>query len=152
VWKPANVGEAQIRGIEAGASLSPWKDLLTISWNYTHLDARNKSGGPTEYDKQLPDRPGDVHKVTLQTRYLGFSALVDFLSVGLRYTTTTNDASLPSYHVFNALVGYAWEMAPGRMEVRGEALNLGDVEYQVMAGYPVPGREFRVSFSFGVGE
>jgi outer membrane cobalamin receptor len=151
VWMPANIGKAQVRGIEAGASVSPWKDLLTLSWNYTHLDARNKSGTSDEYDKKLPDRPADMHKLTLQTREAGMFAAVDFLSVGMRYTTTTNDASLPAYHVFNALVGYAWEVAGGRMEVKGEVLNLGDVEYQVMAGYPVPGREFRVSLSFGVG-
>ena len=151
VWMPANIGKAQVRGIEAGASVSPWKDLLTLSWNYTHLDARNKSGTSDEYDKKLPDRPADMHKLTLQTREAGVFAAVDFLSVGMRYTTTTNDASLPAYHVFNALIGYAREVAGGRMEVKGEVLNLGDVEYQVMAGYPVPGREFRVSLSFGVG-
>jgi outer membrane cobalamin receptor len=149
VWTPANIGKARIRGIEAGASISPWKDLLTVSWNYTHLDARNKSGAPDEYDKLLPDRPGDMHKLTLQTRHAGLFAAVDFLAVGLRYTTTTNDASLPSYHVFNALVGYAWEMPYGRVELKGEVLNLGDVGYQVMAGYPVPGREFRMSLSWG---
>ena len=151
VWSPANVGKAEIHGIEAGVSVSPWKDLLTLSWNYTYLDARNKSGAPEEYDKKLPNRPDDMHKLTLQTRHAGFSAVVDFLSVGLRYTTTTNDAFLPSYRVFNVLVGYAWDIAHGRMEVKGEVLNVGDVEYQVMAGYPVPGREFRVSLSFGVG-
>ncbi len=151
VWSPGNVGKAEIRGIEAGAWVSPWKDLLTLSWNYTHLDARNKSGDPDEYDKKLPDRPDDMHKLTLQTRHAGFSALVDFLSVGMRYTTTSNDTFLPSYHVFNALAGYGWEMAHGRMEAKGEVRNIGDVEYQVMAGYPVPGREFRVSLSFGVG-
>ncbi len=151
VWSPGNVGKAEIRGIEAGASVSPWRDLLTISWNYTHLDARNKSGGPDEYDKKLPDRPDNLHKITLQTRHAGFSASLDFLAVGLRYTTTSNNAFLPAYHVFNVLAGYAWDMAHGRMEAKGEVRNLGDVEYQVMSGYPVPGREFRVSLSFGVG-
>jgi len=151
VWAPANVGRAEARGFEAGALLNPWKDLLMISWNYTHLDARNKSGGPDEYDKELPNRPADIHKAAIRTRHAGFSASVELLSVGLRYTTTSNDASLPSYHVYNALVGYNWELAHSRMEVTGEVLNLGDAEYQVMAGYPVPGREFRVSLSFGVG-
>jgi outer membrane cobalamin receptor len=152
VWRPANVGKAEIQGVEAGVSLSPWEHLVTLSWNYTHLDARNKSGTPDEYDKQLPDRPGDVHKVMLQSRYAGLSAVVDFLSVSERYTTTSNNASLPSYRVFNVLVGYAWDVARSRMELKGEVLNLGDVEYQVMAGYPVPGREYRVSLSFVFGD
>ncbi len=152
VWRPANVGKAEIRGVETGLSFSPWKNLLTLSWNYTHLDARNKSGTPEEYDKQLPDRPDDMHKVTLQTRYAGISAIVDFLYVGMRYTTTSNNASLPAYRVFNIHVGYAWELARSRMELRGEVLNAGDEEYQAMAGFPVPGREFRVSLSFGWGE
>ncbi len=151
VWSPANVGKAEIHGIETGVSVTPWEDLLTVGWNYTYLDARNKSGGPDEYDKKLPNRPDDMHKLTARTRHGGFSAQVDFLSVGERYTTTANDASLPAYHVVNAIVGYAWEMPYGRMEARGEVLNLGDAEYQVMSGYPVPGREFRFSLSFGVG-
>jgi iron complex outermembrane receptor protein len=150
VWSPANIGKAQVRGIETGASISPWTDLLTVRWNYTHLDARNKTENPAEYDKILPNRPADMHKVTVQTRHAGLLASVDYLSVGMRYTTASNDASLPAYHVFNALLGYAWEMAHGRMEVKGEVRNLGDVEYQVMAGYPVPGREIRASLSFGV--
>jgi outer membrane cobalamin receptor len=40
-------------------------------------------------------------------------------------------------------------MPYGRVELKGEVLNLGDVGYQVMAGYPVPGREFRMSLSWG---
>jgi outer membrane cobalamin receptor len=151
VWRPANVGKAEIRGVETGLSFSPWKNLLTLGWNYTHLDARNKSGTPDEYDKQLPDRPDDMHKVTLQTRYSGISAIVDFLYVGMRYTTTSNSASLPAYRVYNIHVGYAWELARSQMELKGEVLNAGDEEYQAMAGFPVPGREFRVSLSFGWG-
>ncbi len=92
-----------------------------------------------------------MHKVTLQTRYSGISAIVDFLYVGTRYTTTSNTASLPAYRVYNIHVGYAWELARSQMEVRGEVLNAGDEEYQAMAGFPVPGREFRVSLSFGWG-
>lgn len=150
VWRPTNIGKAEIRGVEAGASINPWQDVLTIRWSYTHLDARNKSGSPGEYDKQLPNRPDDVHKITVQSRYAGLSAAVEYLSVGERYTTTTNSASLPAYHLFNAFVGYSWPMAAGGVEIKGEVRNLGDEEYQVLAGFPVPGREFRVSLSFGM--
>jgi outer membrane cobalamin receptor len=151
VWRPANVGKAEVHGIESGFFVSPWKDLLTLSWNYTRLNARSKSGSIDEYDKRLPDRPGDMHKVTLRTRYGGLSAIVDFLSVGLRYTTASNSTFLPSHRVFNIVVGYAWEMSKSTMEVKGEVGNVGDVDYQVMSGYPVPGREVRVSLSYNVG-
>lgn len=152
VWSPANVGKAQIRGIETGLSVSPWRDVLTVRWNYTHLDAQNRGGeNANEYGKKLPDRPADMHKITMQSSFAGFSASVDYLSVGMRYTTMSNSGSLPSYHLFNVRAGYAWEMARGRLELKGEVRNLGNVEYQVMEGYPVPGREFRVSLSFGVG-
>lgn len=151
VWSPRNVGKAEIRGIETGVTINPWKGLVTLGWNYTHLDARSRSGGPGEINKKLPDRPSDMHKVTLRTRHQGLYGSVDLQSAGLRYTTASNTRSLPSYKLVDLLIGYAWEMAPGRLDIKAEMRNAGDAEVQVMEGYPVPGREVRVSVSFGLG-
>ncbi len=145
IWSPENVGKAEIQGVEVKASISPWKDVVQASWNYTYLDARNRTDDPTQYDMQLPYRPRNVHNASLRLGSSGLYSVIDYSYTGKRYTTTANTASLPPYHLVNALVGYRLPFESVSLDAKFEVRNIEDLSYQAMEGYPMPGREFRLS-------
>jgi outer membrane cobalamin receptor len=145
IWSPENVGKADIQGIEMKAALSPWGDLLQLGWNYTYLDARNKTEDRTQYNMQLPYRARNVHNFSLRFGLVGLYALLDYSSMGKRYTTTANTDVLQPYHLFNAILGYKMRFDPLSLDAKMEVRNLENIEYQAMEGFPMPGREFRLS-------
>jgi len=145
IWSPENVGKAEIQGVEMKTTLSPWKDLVQVSLNYTYLDARNKTSDPTQFDMQLPNRPRNAYNVSLRLGLWSTYSVIDYSYTGERYTTTDNTASLPSYHVVNMLVGFTMPLDPVSLDAKLEVRNLENLEYQAMEGFPMPGREYRVS-------
>jgi len=145
IWSPENVGKAEIQGVEVKASLGPWNDLVHLGWNYTYLDARNKTADLTQYDMQLPYRSRNTHNVSMRFGLPSVYSVIDFSYTGKRYTTTANTASLPPYHVINAVVGFKMLLEPLSLDAKLEIRNLENLEYKAMEGFPMPGREYRLS-------
>lgn len=147
IWSPENVGKADIQGVELKAALSPWGDLLQFGWNYTYLDARNKTQDRTQYDMQLPYRARHAHNFSLRFGQAGLYALLDYSSTGKRFTTTANTDLLLPYHLINAILGYKMRFDPLSLDAKLEVRNLENTEYQAMEGFPMPGREVRLSLA-----
>jgi outer membrane cobalamin receptor len=145
VWSPQNVGKARIRGIEIRLSFAPAQELLRFEWNYTFLDARNRTDNASEFDLLLPYRPRHVHNFSATIELSGAYCTVNLSHVAKRFTTTSNTASLPGYRLTNILLGIRRAFEPLALGVKLEMRNLEDVRYQVMPGYPMPGREVRLS-------
>ncbi len=147
LWSPENVGKASIKGVEAKVSVSPWKGIVHLAWSYTYLDARNKTDKPNEYDMQLPNRAKHAQTFSLRFDHAGAYAIVDVSYTGKRYVTTANTVTLPAYTVTDGLVGYRLPLDPFQLDAKLEVRNIGDVRYQVMEGFAMPGREIRFSLN-----
>ena len=145
IWTPENVGKASIKGVETRVSVNPWKDLLHLEWNYTYLDARNKTEEANQIDRQLPYRPKNVHNLSARVDLSWFYLLANVSYSGKRYTNTANTVTLEPYHASNILTGYKPPFTPQWLEMKLEVKNLEDLEYQMMDGFPMPGREYRFS-------
>jgi outer membrane cobalamin receptor len=143
LWSPFNIGKALIRGIEASASFNIWKDIARVSWNYTYLDPRNKSPRLNEYNKLLPYRPRHSNNVSLHLTGYGFHGIVNVTHMGERYITTANTVSLPSHEVIDCIVSYRIPLHFAAINATFEMKNIAGREYQVMDGFPMPGREVR---------
>ncbi len=146
LWSPQNVGKARIRGMETTLSLAPVPNLIQLEWNYTFVDARNKAENQGEFDMLLPFRPRHVHNLSATVELSGAYCAMSISHVAMRFTTSSNTASLPGYRLVNLLFGIRRAFEPLALGVKVELRNLADVRYQVMPGYPMPGRELRLSF------
>ncbi len=147
LWSPTNVGKANISGLESRVSLDPWKGLLRVEWTYTYLDARNKTEKHTEYDKRLPYRSRHAHTLSAGATWGDLSALVEFSYFSSRYTNTANTILLDPYHVTNVIAGATILHDPVSADLKLEIRNLEDLEYKAMEGFPMPGRELRLSLN-----
>jgi vitamin B12 transporter len=147
-WSPKNISEVRSKGFELEGTWSGLDGLLTLAANGTWTDARKTSqdfpGDPTE-DKQLIYVPAQTFNVSATLQSGGWKFYVENLWVSYRYTTETNDQFLPSYSVTSAALGYRFPLGSFRLLVKGEATNIFNTQYQVLALYPMPTREFRLT-------
>jgi outer membrane cobalamin receptor len=145
LWMPDNIGKANIHGIEAKLALTPWNSFLRIEWNYTSVSAINETDTPNEKGKTLPYRPKHTHNVSIETDYAGVFIRATGTYVTKRFTSVANTTVLPSYTTADASVGWKYSLYSVPLQIQCEVKNLFDLEYQVMDGFPMPPREFRVT-------
>ncbi len=149
-WRPTNIGEALLNGLEARITflfqLDFFSSYLELEANYTYLFARDMVEGSATYGMQLPRRPFEQagFKTTL-THIRGHSLWLGGRFVGYRYMTAQNTKYLPSYFVLDCtlriqLGDHFYIIAAGK--------NLLGTAYIDVREYPVPGRELSISGGF----
>jgi outer membrane receptor protein involved in Fe transport len=147
-WSPKNISEVRSSGFELEGTWRGFDGLLTLAANATWTDARKTSqdyeGDPSQ-DKQLIYVPAQTFNVSATVQTGGVRFYVENLWVSYRYTTETNDKFLPSYSVTSAALAYRLPVGLFRLLLKAEATNIFDTQYQVLALYPMPTREFRLT-------
>lgn len=147
-WSPKNIGEVRSSGVELEARWSGLDGMLTLSVSSTWTDARKTSadypGDPTQYKKLIYVPPQTF--IAWATFALGDLRLyLEHSWSSYRYTTESNDAYVGSYAVTSATAAYRFPLGALRLVLKGEITNIFNESYQVLALYPMPLREFRVT-------
>ena len=132
-WKPYNLSEAQISGIEM--SLQQYLfDNTTADFNYTYLDAQNE-----QTDSRIKYKPYHTANFALKYNPESLTAKVNGKLVAGR---TGNSAS---YFVVDTKLSKDLKVAQRKMKVSLKVNNLLDREYQVVNNYPMPERNYGIS-------
>lgn len=150
VWKTVNYGKVHASGIDitAAASLSlPLDAELTITGAYSWQRAINLSDPHAgDYHGQLPYTPRHSGNAaaTVSTRWIriGYSAV----AVGKRYFMSQNIPAneIKAYVEQTLTAGREFSFGPATLDLRAELVNLGNVSYEVIRFYPMPGRSWRL--------
>jgi vitamin B12 transporter len=150
IWRPHNIGEAGIRGIEVGFSnlFRPRGDILVeILSNYAYTRAENLTDERNRSGKQLARRP--EHKANLQAfvSYKRCQISTAWNYTGHRYTTAANTKWIPQYVVGDWKMLYRLGKNIG---LSVEVKNVMGIRYVDIVNFPIPGRtlSFNVSFDF----
>jgi outer membrane cobalamin receptor len=151
LWQPANVGRAFTRGLETEAWAGPVAGAVRLGWTYTFLRALNRSGVPEEEGRQLPYRPAHLHRFIVRLEAGDFHGEADYMIMSRRYTTTANTGLLAGFTTMDLSLGYRLSAGPSSVELLLLLRNLGDTRYMMADGYPLPGREARLTLGFGFG-
>jgi outer membrane cobalamin receptor len=148
-WSPANVSRAEITGQELRLKWEGFAQRLILEANYSHLRAVDTGGIPGLQGKRLIYRP--EHMASLRAGFQGrpFYGHVTASYVGSRYTDEANTRRLPAHTVADANVGVRVPFWGVTWHLRAGMDNLFDVQYQVAAGYPMPGRHWRAVAEVG---
>ena len=155
-WMMMNIGYVEIRGIDASAqvSLCPLPGfLIDVQASYTYQRAQDFTD-PTDTDPYagtyggqiayIPWHSGSaVARLTYKTWRLNYS----FIYVGERYTASAN---IPANHVqpwytHDLGLGKEFRFARWKLDVSAEVNNLLDQQYEVVANYPMPGRNYKLT-------
>ncbi|RTR38689.1 TonB-dependent receptor [Shewanella canadensis] len=142
IWKPANIKDAEITGIELSLNYSTWD--IEHQLGYSYIDAVDG-----ESDEQLIGRSEHEFDYALSYAWSQFDVLVNYHYQGERNAGDYNYDGvtdfLDAYHQVDLSIGYkladAWQL-------RVKANNLLDEEIISDRNYFSPGRQVFLSVSY----
>ncbi|MCR5393948.1 MAG: TonB-dependent receptor [Bacteroidales bacterium] len=146
-WTMLNLGRVSING--ADLQLDLHRDLprwgYSLSAQYTYQQAIDvTSAADSYYRDQIPYIPHHSGTLTVTGSYLRRWILTYiFTYVGERYSQQENISYNHLQPWYTSDVHLQYEQ--GRYRVLAEVLNALDQQYDVIANYPMPGRNFRLS-------
>jgi vitamin B12 transporter len=132
-----NIARARSQGVELGLQLRPVEALLA-QVNYTWTDARNRTAGSANFDRQLARRPR--HSITTLVDYawgFGLQTGATLSHVGASFENASNATRLRGYVLVDIRTSFP---VTATIEVYGRVENLFDEAYETSFGYGQPGR------------
>ena len=148
-WSPQNLSEAHSAGLEAEtwmrASFWSTPDLLSLGARYTFVKAEDK------LERQLIYRPRHSLGYTLRIGTENLWTQVQGLYRSRRYYTVENTKWLEPFMKHDFQLGVErrlWNTAS--IGIVLEIKNILDTKYQLVADYPLPGREWAIKTSIGM--
>ena len=147
VWRPSNVDEVEIYGLESVLNWSKNIDQdqrISVNGTYAYTVSEN-----TQTGNQLIYVP--FHKATANTAYTykRLNANLQFLYVGEVFTRSDNNSryNLDAYTVGNFSMGYSFGKEKN-YELGARINNFLNTEYQSVESRWMPGRNFNMYLNF----
>lgn len=152
-WTMLNLGEVDIKGLDLNASLTvnPWRDmLLTLRGQYTFqhaIDVTNASD--SYYRDQIPYIPRHSGSVVVNGQWRGWGVNYSWIYVGQRYSQQENILYNRLQPWYTSDLSVSKDFKINKLDCRGllEINNLLNQDYDVIANYPMPKRNFRVTLT-----
>ncbi|RRN56340.1 TonB-dependent vitamin B12 receptor [Pseudoxanthomonas sp. SGNA-20] len=137
-----NIDRARIRGAEltAATALAGFDLALELSW----LDPRNDSDGLND-GNWLPRRARRSGRIDLDRRFGAFAAGLTVSGAGRRYDDVANTTRLGGYGLLDLRL--EWTLSPA-WTVQAKASNVFDRQYETVAWYNQPGREYALALQY----
>jgi len=152
-WSPKNIASVTSRGVETEAVWTGLEGVLRITLNATWMDVTKMSadfpGDPTQ-GKRLIYEPAETFNAVAETKLGSVFVLLRHSWVSYRYTTEINDRFLPSYSLASASLRYVLPVEAPTISLKAEINNIFNTSYQVIALYPMPLREARLTLEAGL--
>ena len=153
VRPPNNITSVTSRGAEAEAVWTGFDGVLRLTlngtWTYVTKTSADFPGDPTE-GKRLIYEPAQTLNGVAEARWGSVMLLLRHSWISYRYTTEINDRFLPAYSLESAALRYKLPVGPFNASVKAEVNNIFNTSYQVVALYPMPLREVRVTLEAGL--
>ena len=136
-----NVDEARIRGAEFtfGVALAGFD----ISTQLSHIDPRNRSAGYE--DNLLARRSRNTARIDVDRAFGDFRVGLTGTGASHRYDNLSNTARLAGYGTLDLRVEYA---VTADWTLQARATNVFDRQYETIAWYNQPGREYGLSLRY----
>jgi vitamin B12 transporter len=134
-----NVQKTSADGVELSL-LARLGERLSLSANYTSMDAENDARGSANFGRSLARRPSETTNAQLSYAWpVGLTTAVAVQHAGRSYENASNSTILDSYTVVDLRAAYA---ISDSLEVFGRVQNVFDEDYETVSRYGTLGRTF----------
>lgn len=153
LWSPQNVSRSvsNVILLDGCAMKNLTSDLsLNASVKFSYTSSLKKSSdyaGDPSYDKQIFYIPEEMTKCNLSIKYKNSGLNVFYTFTGRRYTNFENTDYLPAVDLFEGNVSQNFTVSKVEAQVKFEVNNIFNADYQMIAGYPMPLRNFKLLLS-----
>lgn len=154
IWRMRNIGKVRMAGLDITASmrcsLTGWLDVSAgANWSFQYaVDVTDSEA--KNYMHQIPYTPRHTGggNLCLETPWINVSYLV--VASGERFSEVQNIQMnrMEPYADHGISVNHTFEFGRRhrfRLYAGAEALNLGNVNYDIIRYYPMPGRNYRLT-------
>ncbi|WP_062351425.1 TonB-dependent vitamin B12 receptor [Pseudoxanthomonas mexicana] len=141
-WLPANTDEARIRGFELTGAVT--LAGFDIAAQVSRTDPRNRTAG-LNYDNLLARRARNTARLDVDRAFGDFRIGVTGYGTSQRYDNAANSVGLAGYGTLDLRLEYA---ITKEWSVQARASNVFDREYETIAWYNQPGREYGLSLRY----
>lgn len=154
IWKMRNVGKVNIIGADLTATLRftlPARMYIDLSGNYSYQYAVDISDPDAKnYKHQIPYTPRHSGNITFSWQNPWVNLGYVMSAVGERYALPQNTISnkISGYFDHTISLSHTFRIGQCRLRLQGEIKNLGDVNYEVIQYYPMPGRSYWLTIKF----
>lgn len=165
-WMMMNIGRVRILGAEANADLtvfplhalgSPASELrLHGRFSYTYQRARDYSD-PADcldaagtYKGQIAYIPLHSFSIAADAEWRDLRLNYSFIYAGKRWQNSSNipENLVQPWYTHDISAAYTLRLRHCQAGIQLEVNNLLDQQYEVIANYPMPGRNYRLTLSF----
>lgn|GEM_PF-5869198 len=146
VWRPQNLLRALKRGLDVEIKQPMFPDRLQMNVAYSLIDTENRSPDATRNGKELIFIPRHTLNLSLWSRIAGVHIQADWRYVSERQVVQANTAEpLTRYRLLDISGSYQLRLGCIDLQPSFAVKNLGGEDYELIRGYPMPGREYRLS-------
>ncbi len=154
-WTMLNLGEVEILGLElaADASAKVADVEMALRLNYTYQKARDFTD-PSDayYGDQIPYIPLHSGSVAARMSWAGWDLNYSFIYTGERYNAQEN---IPAnyeqpWYTHDASLFKNFMLRGVGCRVGLEVNNIFNQDYEVILNYPMPGRNFKMTFKVNI--
>ncbi len=155
-WTMLNLGLVHIKGVDVEATVAtmPVEGLsLTGRVQYTFQRAIDVTNPKDSYYRdQIPYIPRHSGSALINAEYRGWSLNYSFIYAGERYNQKENIRYNYMQPWYTSDLSLAFEFRMGNVQCRAtaEVNNLLDQDYDVIANYPMPGRNYAVTLDIKI--
>lgn len=150
VWEPHNEDRVEKRGWDLQLRQSLFPGHVRFQAAYSFIKARNKKADPVLFNKRLVFVPEHSVNLSLLMSLGNWHSTVVYRAVSSRETVASNSrgTQIPPYSLWNFLLTYRRQF--GRFETDFDFVvkNITGENYQLISGYPMPGRIFQFNIQF----
>jgi outer membrane cobalamin receptor len=150
MWRPQNISSVKGEGVEIGVNYGIFTDLLFLNGNYSFsstIKTKAEFEGDYSVNNQVPFIPREMVNLGLTMNWNSWKSNLTWSHTGFRYLSFSNsgDDFLPSHNLISLQLGYEFGLIDQYCTISLQLYNILDKKYQVMYGYPMPGRNFKLS-------
>lgn len=156
-WTMTNIGSVEIRGLETSLSAAfqlPYDMDMNLKLAYTYQKAQDftKKDNPIlqemSYGGQINYIPWHSGSVIVGMTYQSWQLNYSFIYIGERYENSVNlqEFYQQPWYTHDMAIVKKIKMNNIQMRIAGEINNLFSQDYEVVLNYPMPKRNYKISF------
>lgn len=147
-WTMVNLGKVEVNGFDLGiSSLAKPNEYSSLDFgiNYTYQKALDKTPNNPIYNMLIPYAPVHSGSFFATANYKSYGLNYNTLYSGERYSLRPNTPEnlLNDWFIQNLSASYQNKVFKLNYKVLAEVNNITNINYSIIRGYPMPGRNYR---------
>lgn len=153
IWTPGNIGKSQSNVFSIDLNIAKKisdkiETDLSLNYSYTNSVKKNSDyeNDPT-YNKQIFYIPNELMKCNFNFSYMNTGINVFYSFTGKRYTDFENIGYLNGVNLIEGNIYQNFNLSTVKAQIKLEVNNLMNENYQIISGYPMALRNFKLNLS-----